>query len=63
MQLRSKARAVRHIHLARTARLAGEAFAFADPDAGAAKERRLPLGGLAWLFIAAAGAAGLYILA
>jgi hypothetical protein len=52
---------VRHIHLARSARLAGEAFAFAEPQAAPTRERRLPLGGMAWLFIAAAGVAA-YVL-
>jgi hypothetical protein len=41
----------RHLHLARTARVAGEAFAFVDPDAPPAA-RRLSVGGLAWLFLA-----------
>ncbi|HEX2134398.1 MAG TPA: hypothetical protein VHG30_00615 [Microvirga sp.] len=61
MRTGSTAGTVRHLHLARTARLAGEAFAFADPDARAAPTRRLPLGGIAWVFLAVAGVAGLYL--
>jgi hypothetical protein len=52
---------MRHLHLTRTARLAGEAFAFADPEAASAPARRVPLGGLAWTFLAVAALAGLYL--
>jgi hypothetical protein len=61
VKMRSTAGAMRHLHLTRTARLAGEAFAFADPEADLAPARRLPLGGLAWTFLAVAALAGLYI--
>ena len=50
---------MRHLQLARAARLAGEAFAFPDPDARATPTRRLPGGGIAWLFLALAALAGL----
>lgn len=40
-----------HLRLARTARVAGEAFAFVDPEAGPAA-RRWPIGGIAALFAA-----------
>jgi len=56
----STAGRARHLHLARTARLAGEAFAFTDAEP-APPVRRLPAGGLAWIFIAAAAAAALYL--
>jgi hypothetical protein len=52
---------MRHMHLTRTARLAGEAFAFAEPEADAAPVRRLPLGGLPWIFLAVAALTGLYL--
>ena len=51
----------RQIHLARTARLAGEAFAFTDTAAEMVRPRRPFLGGLAWVFIAAAAAAAVYV--
>ena len=53
--------AVRQLQLTRTARVAGEAFAFMEPDADrAASPRRLP-GGIAWMFLGIAAAAGLYL--
>jgi hypothetical protein len=51
----------RHIHLARAARFAGEAFAFSDAEPGALPARRIPFGGLASIGIAAAAAAALYM--
>ena len=51
----------RHIHLVRAARLAGEAFAFPDPELDEARAWRMPLGGVASLFLAAAAAAALYL--
>jgi hypothetical protein len=61
VKMRSTAGTMRHLHLTRTARLAGEAFAFADPEAASAPARRVPLGGLAWTFLAVAALAGLYL--
>lgn len=58
MQQRSAA--VRQLQLTRTARVAGEAFAFLEPDTPHAPARRLP-GGLAWMFLGIAAAAGLYL--
>jgi hypothetical protein len=53
-----------YLHLARTARLAGEAFALVDvePDASTSAPRRtLVLGGLAWTFVGVVAAAALYL--
>jgi len=61
MKDRSTSAMVRHIQLARRARVAGEAFAFPDPEAAGMPARRLPLGGPMWIFLAAAAAAGLYL--
>jgi len=49
-----------HLRLARTARLAGEAFAFNEPEQVRPTVRRLPFGGLAGAFIALAAATALY---
>ncbi len=57
----STAGTVRHLHLARTARLAGEAFAFPDPEARPTPSRPLPRGGIAGVFLALAAMAGLYL--
>jgi hypothetical protein len=55
------ARMARNIQLTRTAQLAGEAFAFTDHAAVAPSARRPLLGGLGWVFIAAAAAAAIYL--
>ena len=49
------------LKLARTARVAGEAFAFVDQDAAAMPARRRPVGGLAWCFVAIAAAVALFL--
>lgn len=51
----------RQIHLARAARLAGEAFALSDHEPDDSRARRIPFGGVASIFIAAAAAAALYM--
>ena len=51
----------RQIHLARAARLAGEAFALSDAEPDDLRGRRIPFGGVASIFIAAAFAVALYI--
>ncbi|HEY8383645.1 MAG TPA: hypothetical protein VIL09_15970 [Microvirga sp.] len=50
-----------HLRLARTARLAGEAFAFNEPEQVSPAVRRLPIGGLALTFVALAAATALYL--
>ena len=50
----------RHLHLARTARVAGEAFAFVDHEAAAGARRFRVPGALIWLFVAAAAGLALY---
>jgi hypothetical protein len=47
--------------LTRTARVAGEAFAYVDQDGEAVPARRWPVGGLAWTFVAIAAAAALFL--
>ena len=55
------AAAVHPLQLARTARVAGEAFAFMEPEPDrAARTRRLP-GGIALMFLGIAAAAWLYL--
>ena len=61
MKRRSAAGMAPNLHLARSARLAGEAFAFAEPDGRPVPSRRISLGGLAWLFVALAAVTGLYL--
>ena len=58
---RSTAGMARDMQLTRSARLAGEAFAFADHGTEAARVRGPALGALEWIFIAAAAAAGIYL--
>lgn len=60
MATRIMAGSSQHLRLARTARLAGEAFAFNEPEQVRPAARRLPLGGLAGAFIALAAATALY---
>ncbi len=49
------------LKLARTARVAGEAFAFVDQDGEAVPARHWPVGGLAWTFVAIAAAVALFL--
>ena len=48
------------MHLTRTARLAGEAFAFAEPEADAFRSGASPRGP-PWIFLAVAALTGLYL--
>lgn len=63
MAVQSTAGTAQHLYLARTARLAGEAFALdVEPDASTSAPRRtFVLGGLAWAFVGVAAAAALYL--
>lgn len=52
--------AAKHLHLSRVARLAGEAFAFAEPEAVAPAQRAILPGSILLLMLGALAAAGLW---
>ncbi len=58
---RSPSGTAKQVHLNRVAHVAGEAFAFVDAESAPTSARRTGIGGILWLMIAAAAAAGLWI--
>ena len=60
--MRQMAGAAKHLHLNRVARLAGEAFAFAEPESVAPTQARVSLfpGGLVLLMLGALAVAGVW---
>ena len=59
---RSTTGEAKRVHLNRVAHVAGEAFAFVEPEPAVPAVHRRPLiGGILWLMISAAAAAALWI--
>ena len=59
---RSTSGPAKQVHLNRVAHVAGEAFAFVEPEPAAPAVRRRPLiGGILWLMIGAAAAAAFWV--
>jgi hypothetical protein len=60
---RSTSGAAKQVHLNRVAHVAGEAFAFVEPEPAAPTTNRRPvvIGGILWLMIGAAAAAALWV--